>query len=503
MTQRRKGATIKFISALCMGILLFTGCGEPNLDDPKVREKVLDEAMDASYLQTRQIPSGEKLRYAPNQEQPYTGWVKSGRSLVQFQRGELHGLYITWYRNQQNSEKGVFKGGRIDGLWTEWYENGQKSEEGTYKNGNRDGAWIFWHGNGQKSSEGTYEADIKDGPWAEWHENGQKSSEGNYTSGSKDGLWTEWYVDGTEKSKGAYNVGIKDDAWVFWYKNGHKSSEGNYKDKIKDGLWTEWYADGTEKSKINYREGMALIPAGEFQMGSNDSDADDGEKPVHTAYVDAFYMDVYEVANAQYKKFVDANPQWDKDRIPSSYHDGDYLKHWNGNNYPSGKGNHPVIYVSWYGAMAYAEWAGKRLPTEAEWEKAARGGLVGKRYPWGNSINSSRANYGSNVGGTTPVGSYPPNGYGLYDMVGNVWEWCLDAYDSDFYKKSPRRNPIGGVDSITHITSNFTNVKWLRVLHGGAWLFSPRNLRVATRFRSNPTVTNSYYGFRCARSVSP
>ena len=119
---------------------------------------------------------------------------------------------------------------------------------------------------------------------------------------------------------------------------------------------------------------MVLIPGGEFQMGSDDSDAFDSEKPVHIVYIDEFYMDKYEVTNAQYKMFVDANPQWQKQNIPDKYHNGIYLKHWNGNNYPSGTGDHPVVHVSWYAAMAYAQWTGKCLPTEAEWEKAARGG---------------------------------------------------------------------------------------------------------------------------------
>ena len=247
------------------------------------------------------------------------------------------------------------------------------------------------------------------------------------------------------------------------------------------------------------RAKMVLIPAGDFQMGSNNGHSD--EKPVHTVYLDAFYMDVYEVTNAQYKKFVDANPQWRKDRIPSSYHNGNYLKHWNGNNYPPGKGNHPVVHVSWYGAMAYAQWAGKRLPTEAEWEKAARGGLVGKKYPWGDSIDSSKVNYGGHVGGTTAVGRYAPNPYGLYDMVGNVWEWCLDAYDGSFYKNSPRRNPIRGAGSIAHVTNNFTNVKNSpRVLRGGSWLFNLSHLRVAYRGRYDPTNTTDNVGFRCARA---
>ena len=125
----------------------------------------------------------------------------------------------------------------------------------------------------------------------------------------------------------------------------------------------------------------------------------DNEKPVHTVHVDAFYMDTHEVTNAEYKKFVDANPQWQKGRIQRRFHNGGYLPFWNGNDYPVGKGDHPVVTVSWYAAMAYSQWAGKRLPTEAEWEKAARGGLVGKKYPWGDTIDDTKANYGRNVGG--------------------------------------------------------------------------------------------------------
>ena len=243
-------------------------------------------------------------------------------------------------------------------------------------------------------------------------------------------------------------------------------------------------------------EGMVLIPAGEFQMGSNDGGFD--EKPVHTVYVDAFYMDAYEVTNAQYKEFVDANPQWGKDHIPSRYHDGNYLKHRTGNSY--GRGNHPVVYVSWYGAMAYAKWAGKRLPTEAEWERAARGGLLGKKYPWGNLLDSSKANYRS--GGTTSVGTYPPNKYGLYDIVGNVWEWCLDAYDGDSYKSSLHRNPIAGAADLTEVTRKFTNAKVPRVLRGGAWTSSRAAVRVADRRRFNPAFTDNGSGFRCARAIS-
>ena len=248
---------------------------------------------------------------------------------------------------------------------------------------------------------------------------------------------------------------------------------------------------------------MVLIPAGEFEMGSNDAKALNDEQPVHKVYVDAFYMDTHEVTNADYQKFVLANPRWQKDRIPRALHAGNYLKHWNGNNYPASKANHPVVYVSWYAAMAYSEWAGKRLPSEAEWEKAARGGLAGKKYPWGNIIIPARANYGRNVGGTTPVGKYSANGYGLYDMAGNVWEWCLDEYNRGFYAISPRQNPLSGANSIQWILDNYTDVKTRRVLRGGAGYFRARFVRVTQRGYAAPTNSNAFDGFRCARSVSP
>ena len=244
---------------------------------------------------------------------------------------------------------------------------------------------------------------------------------------------------------------------------------------------------------------MATIYAGEFQMGSNDTEADHDEQPVHTVYLDTFYMDVREVTNAQYKQFVDANPEWQKDRILSTYHDGNYLKYWEGNDYPQGQENHPVVYVSWYAAMAYADWAGKRLPTEAEWEKAARGGLVSQAYPWGNSIDPSKANYSGKIGGTTPVGNYPENAYGLYDMVGNAWEWCLDVYKTDFYSGSSRRNPIAG-ESITELTEKYLTVKDLRVVRSGYWYNQSVYVRVADRYKLSPDSTHRGGGFRCVMS---
>ena len=283
-------------------------------------------------------------------------------------------------------------------------------------------------------------------------------------------------------------------------------------------------------------EGMALIPAGTFQMGSDDPGAADWEKPVHTVHLDAFYMDTHEVTNAEYKRFVDANPQWQKDNIEDRFHDDTYgkyldhwsgpdlelevinsisatkyLHHWTGTDYPAGTAEYPVVDVSWYAAMAYAEWAGKRLPTEAEWEYAARGGLAGKKYPWGDDAPTpAHANYGLNVGGTTPVGQYPGNGYGLYDMAGNVHEWCLDAYDRGFYAVSDdSRNPIAGGMTIHELRENFTTIptELSRVLRGGGWLGSWVNdvseLRVAFRPGSWPTGTNSVIGFRCVKDITP
>ncbi|MCZ6675871.1 MAG: SUMF1/EgtB/PvdO family nonheme iron enzyme, partial [Candidatus Poribacteria bacterium] len=151
-------------------------------------------------------------------------------------------------------------------------------------------------------------------------------------------------------------------------------------------------------------------------------------------------------------------------------------------------------------------------------EKAARGGLVEKRYPWGDAdlngtlcnfadkntdFNFSDKNADDGYQYTAPVGSYSPNGYGLYDMAGNVWEWCMDEYDLDFYANSPRNNPIAG-GAISFVNNNFTNVKDFRVLRGGSWLNNPNCLRVAYRNGGSlPSSTVDYFGFRCAGSVTP
>ena len=267
-------------------------------------------------------------------------------------------------------------------------------------------------------------------------------------------------------------------------------------------------AGGQEEvvAEIPKPEGMVRIPAGQFQMGGNDGDAQNDERPVHTVHINAFFMDEHEVTNLEYKEFLLENPRWQKSRIDKRFHNGNYLKLWSGNNYPSEKADHPVTYVSWYAAMAYAEWAGKRLPTEAEWEYAARGGVAGLKYPSGNTLSTREANYNNHVGDTTAVGLYAANGYGLYDMAGNVWEWCLDEYDVDFYfVSSNSRNPISGARTIQWILANFTSIpsNTSRVLRGGSWYKGASNPRVASRFGGSPTGTYGDDGFRCAWTVTP
>ena len=239
---------------------------------------------------------------------------------------------------------------------------------------------------------------------------------------------------------------------------------------------------------------MVLIPAGEFLMGAVDDD-DMGytksfreEKPQHVVCLDAFHVDVYQVTNAQYKRFADASGH----QSPNAWNDTNF-------NAP----NQPVVGVNWFDAVAYTKWAGKRLPTEAEWEKAARGGLANMRYPWGNEPpDGTQCNfkdrdvdtdvlYDETVNDgyryTAPVGSYPPNGYGLYDMAGNVFEWCAD--DRIDYSMSPKYNPIGQTDGPA------------RAVHGGGYLAPIFHLRCSRRGGSPAHITASNTGFRCAVSV--
>ncbi|MFH1824528.1 MAG: SUMF1/EgtB/PvdO family nonheme iron enzyme [Candidatus Firestonebacteria bacterium] len=254
------------------------------------------------------------------------------------------------------------------------------------------------------------------------------------------------------------------------------------------------------KSKIAIG-GMIYIPAGEFEMGSNDYDS---EKPVHKVYLDAYYIDKYEVTNEQFKKFVDATGHkteaekagggfvWEKDggwKQRSSASWKDPLGDGSG---ISGKMNHPVIQVSWNDAVAYANWIGKRLPTEAEWEKACRAGSTGK-YCFGD--NESELGeytwYYKNSGSKThQVGSKKPNKWGIYDMHGNVWEWCSDWYNEKYYKVVTGLQPVNnpkGPDTGTY-----------KVLRGGSLYFGAYGCRSANRYYySSPVYRYFNVGFRC------
>ena len=227
---------------------------------------------------------------------------------------------------------------------------------------------------------------------------------------------------------------------------------------------------------------MALIPAGSFEMGDH-LDGMVNASPVHRVDLDTFYMDVNVVTVGQFKRFAKEN--------------GYNYNRWNDVTKYSPTDEHPMIYVNWNDATAYCEWAGKRLPTEAEWEYASRGGLTNKRCSWGDDESLAReyANYqGTGVKDqwsetTAPVGSFKPNGYGLLDMAGNVWEYCSDWYESAYYDISPAINPQGPSSGGS------------RVLRGGSWLNNTNVLRVAYRLSIDPTLSLNFIGFRCVSGL--
>ena len=230
---------------------------------------------------------------------------------------------------------------------------------------------------------------------------------------------------------------------------------------------------------------MILCPGGPFMMGEDDE--------IHEVDVPAFYMAKYQVTNRQWKQFVDASSAWRKDQIKSDYHDGDYLKHWDGDSYPSDEADHPVVYVSWFAAKAFSEWAGGRLPTEAEWEKACRAGTTTK-YCFGDDGELGEyAWYDDNSGSSThPAGEKKPNDWGLYDLHGNVWEWCSSKKES-----YPYNSDDGREDTTEEGVS--------RVLRGGSWDYGAAYSRSAYRLGYVPARTFDLYGFRvvfCVRAFA-
>jgi formylglycine-generating enzyme required for sulfatase activity/tRNA A-37 threonylcarbamoyl transferase component Bud32 len=241
---------------------------------------------------------------------------------------------------------------------------------------------------------------------------------------------------------------------------------------------TETFA---EEITDSFGVAMRVVPAGEFSMGS------DYEEPLHTVYLDAFYMDKYEVTNAMYAACVAAGACTPPHET-SSYSHASYYGNAEFDNYP-------VVNVDWYQAQAYCEWRGARLPTEAEWEKAARG-ADGRTYPWGNNAPTCElTNFLSNISGacvgdTQAVGSYPAgtSPYGIYDLAGNVWEWVADWYDANYYASSSSRNPAGPASGEYH------------TLRGGSWNLNEYLVRASNRGGYGPENWDDDVGFRCSRS---
>lgn len=273
-------------------------------------------------------------------------------------------------------------------------------------------------------------------------------------------------------------------------------------------------------------EGMVLIPGGIFLMGSESGLPHEG--PLHEVVVSPFYLDTHEVTNDDFAAFVAATDfvseaerwGWSLGFDPNAettervrgaewwvkVDHADWRHPLGPESSIDGLGDYPVVQVSWNDAVAYSEWAGKRLPTEAEWEFAARGELKQTIYPWGNErepggramsntwqgifpVSDSAADGYASL---SPVGSYPATGYGLYDIGGNVWEWCSDWYESMYYRRSPRENPPGPERGLE------------KVLRGGSWLCAPNychGYRVSHRNHSGIDTGLNHVGFRCAQSV--
>jgi formylglycine-generating enzyme required for sulfatase activity len=311
--------------------------------------------------------------------------------------------------------------------------------------------------------------------------------------------------------------------------------------------------------KVDKHDGMVWIPAGNFMMGGDNEQARKDEYPKHGVKVNGFYMDATEVTNAQFSEFVKATGyittaekdiNWDeiKSQVPpntpkppdsvlkaaslifvptkSEVNLNDYSQWWawtrganwrhpNGPNSDIiGKDNFPVTHVSWDDAVAYSKWAGKRLPTEAEWEYAARGGLINNSYSWGKTFDemgASKCNFWQgnfpylNLNkdgfmGAAPVKSFAPNGYGLYDVAGNVWEWCADLYNNEYYTQLSKTklaiNPKGPTKSYDPDEPLITK----RVMRGGSFLCNDSycsGYRVSARMKSSPDSGMEHLGFRC------
>ena len=326
-------------------------------------------------------------------------------------------------------------------------------------------------------------------------------------------------------------------------------------------LWT--LNCSKDENSLIEKNGMVLIPAGKYTMGANNTGAYENEYPSFKVKISSFWIDIHEVTNRQFSEFVESTGyitvaerviDWDqmKETLPPGTLKppdslllpgslvfkkvlgpvgiSDETQWWEwkiGANWKHPEGpessitnklNHPVVHVSWEDAIAYSNWAGKRLPTEAEWEHAARGGLTNPIYPWGNtpaSQSSDKANYWQGIFpykntaddgyiNTAPVKSYPPNNYGLYDMAGNVWEWCSDYYRADAYGLNSEdkyiMNPKGPEKSFDPLEPYSQK----RVIRGGSFLCNDiycSGYRVSRRMSSSQDTGLSHTGFRCVKDI--
>jgi sulfatase modifying factor 1 len=227
--------------------------------------------------------------------------------------------------------------------------------------------------------------------------------------------------------------------------------------------------DASMQGNILPPEGMVYIPSGTFSMGCDTGGAN--ESPAHQVSVNAFYIDIHEVTVKQYKHFIDETGR----KAPLYWHPEYDLP------------EDPVVGITWHDANVYAEWANKRLPTEAEWEYAARGASNILIRDCSDNTGLRGSNYDSF--GISPVMQFQPNSLGLYDMLGNVWEWCADWYAHDYYAMSPKRNPRGPVTGT------------LKVLRGGAWYSNTKQVRETNRYYAVPKNGSYSVGFRCVKTA--
>lgn len=260
-------------------------------------------------------------------------------------------------------------------------------------------------------------------------------------------------------------------------------------------------------------DNMVFVEGGKFMMGTDKHTIDSlvdhygfppgyigSEYPPHQVTLSSFYIDRYETTNKDFREFLMENPKWNKNNIPSNYHNGNYLVHWNDNSYPEGSDNIPIYNISWFAAYAFCKWRGGRLPTEAEWEYAA--GVAGQNhpYPWGDKHpDSAMANFNNQHGKAIEVGSYTPNSLGIYDLAGNVWEFTLDSWSADFYSQSPKRDPLN--ENLKILDELNEKIKSRRVIRGGSWGGANINLRVSFRDSHPPDGAQPFVGCRCVMDI--